>query len=357
MPYKSRFLTYAPWSGQLNNTRMCFETALIFALLTGRTLVLPNNYRLENEPELVRGRFQPLHPQEFLDLSSIRQVIDIIPYREYAPLCGRSVHKHNVRFGVNTTVFCHPNIPKNGSVEHANLVDYAAGRINLLEFSGEVNKCTIINIETANLEHFYTFFFFLDNATAAKCNALIRDRVRFGPEISNLASMAASRLGPFSAAHIRRGDFVQQYPGQNLPIESLIANITKYATKGARLYVATDEHDLRFFNRLHDYYDMVFMADLNGLFPRKMSKASLACFEQELCSFADVFVGTRLSTFSGYVTRLRGYRNAVDKEVYFTDGYRVREVSLCGMHRYSWSSWLAAGNPLWGREYKEGWEW
>jgi GDP-fucose protein O-fucosyltransferase len=356
MPQTLRFLTYTPWSGQLNNTRICFETALVFAFVTGRTLVFPVNYRLGKEPALVRGRFRPLHPGEFLNLSLIGTLVKLLSYREYESVCGGGVGKTNVRFGLNTSVFCYPHIPKIGSVEYTDLVNFASGRSDFLEFGAETNNLTTINIESANLEHFYAFFF-LDHIMSSACKALVRDHVRFKPEIIDLASVIASRLGPFSAAHIRRSDFIRQYLSQNISIRSIMRNVARYITLGSRLYVSTDECDLGFFDLLRDHYDVLFMENIAGFLPRKMSKVSLACFEQELCSLADTFVGTRLSTFSGYITRLRGYRNALDKESYFTDGYHTKDRPVLDTHPYSWSSWLKSGNPLWGREYREGWEW
>ena len=58
-----------------------------------------------------------------------------------------------------------------------------------------------------------------------------------------------------------------------------------------------------------------------------MVELSLVISDQVLCSAANgVFVGTWFSTFSGYITRMRGYLGYKDKSVYYGD----KE------HRYGW---------------------
>jgi hypothetical protein len=71
---------------------------------------------------------------------------------------------------------------------------------------------------------------------------------------------------------------------------------------------------------------------------------------------AGIFIGTRLSTFSAYITRLRGYRGAGNLESYFTDGSPGSEMDDRGSPRFSWINWIRSGYPFWGREFREGWQ-
>jgi len=183
---------------------------------------------------------------------------------------------------------------------------------------------------------------------------LMRLFVRFKPEIIHLAYQIASRLKPFNAVHVRRGDFINQYPMQNISSKSIIQTITKYIPPMTRLYISTDETSRSFFDDFSKHYKVVFLSNITSSLQRKISAESLACIEQVICSVADIFVGTRLSTFSGYITRLRGYRNAADKTVYFTDGYRIDDGIANHEDLFSWVPWIKSGNPLWGREYEEG---
>jgi hypothetical protein len=123
-----------------------------------------------------------------------------------------------------------------------------------------------------------------------------------------------------------------------------------------RLYIATDEADKDFFSVFDARYEVCFLHDFQSMIPNGMSPASLAGLEQMICAFARVFISTRLSTFSGYITRLRGYYGAPDKQTYFTDGSPGSEMDTQGAPPFSWINWVNRGNPLWGREYKEAWE-
>jgi len=62
----------------------------------------------------------------------------------------------------------------------------------------------------------------------------------------------------------------------------------------------------------------------------------------------------RLSTFSGYIGRMRGYSKKIkDKEVYFTDTLYPDAYKGRGFDKKvpSWQDWTSIG--LFGREYPE----
>jgi hypothetical protein len=157
--------------------------------------------------------------------------------------------------------------------------------------------------------------------------------------------------------HVRRSsDFVEQFPEGNVSARELLDNVRARIPTKTRLYIATDEGDQDFFSAFRTYYEVYFLNDFQSMIPRDMSPGSVAGVDQRICASASVFIGTRLSTFSGYITRLRGYYGALDKQTYFTDGSTGSETDAQSAPPYSWINWLNEGNPLWGREYKEAWE-
>src|SRR5262245_15518185 len=130
-----RYLTYTPWPGDLNNTRMCFETVLVLAYLTGRCLVIPSEYRRHHEPEILEGRFRPLDPREFLDLDCLDRVVPIIERDEYDRTGLASRDKIDICFEPNICAFCFPCIPANGTLEAAHLCDFVATRQGVLQMT------------------------------------------------------------------------------------------------------------------------------------------------------------------------------------------------------------------------------
>jgi hypothetical protein len=125
--------------------------------------------------------------------------------------------------------------------------------------------------------------------------------------------------------------------------------------RSRRLYIASDEMNREFFAPFVQRYETFFIDHFARALDPDLSSEDLACIEQVVCSFAETFLGTRLSTFSSYITRLRGYRGSRNNGIHFTDGSDGSEADDHGFPIFSWANWLRAGNPLWGREYRECW--
>lgn len=88
----------------------------------------------------------------------------------------------------------------------------------------------------------------------------------------------------------------------------LDANVTRL------LYISTDEKNASFFDPFREVYTVKFLRDFEapaGLLPQGDGKGFnqnwLGMVEQIVCSSAHTFIGTPLSTFTGYITRMRGY--------------------------------------------------
>jgi hypothetical protein len=355
---EGKYLTYTPWPGQLNNTRMCFETALVLAYFSNRCLVMPELYKRNHQPDWEAGSFKPLHPQEYFEMENLNRVVQIVSFDEFN--CRRREWPQEasveLTFEPGSAVFCFPVIPDPGSPEALRLLDFAAGRQRFLEFTAEMRRCRILHVKSPSLEHFYSFFYFLDTDDGRRSKQLVRDHVRFKPEIIATAARIAALLGRYGAVHVRRNDFFLQYGEQNLPADQILYNLESHLEAGSRLYIATDEPDKGFFSPIRSRYETYFLQNFESAIPAGTPAASLACIEQMICAFAHTFLGTRLSTFSGYITRLRGYYGAPDKNVYFTDGFPGSDMDEEGSPPFSWINWIRRGNPWWGREFREGWE-
>ncbi len=351
-----RYLTYTPWHGQLNNTRMCFETALVLAFLSQRILVTPKAYRRAEEPEWEDGQFRPINPDQYFALETLKTIVRFLPHDEYRRDSQAQLDTTDLTFEPGTAVFCFPAIPFPESPEARQLHEFAAGRQRFLAFTPRMQECRTLNVKSPTLEHFYSFFYFTESQHAAECKRLVRDHLRFRPEIMVPASRIAGLLAPYYAMHVRRTDFIRQFTQQNISSIHIFNTAAARIPPGSRLYISTDEPDKSFFSTFRRHYEVYFLEDFAGLIPSGTSAAAIACIEQMVCSLAELFMGTRLSTFSGYITRLRGYYGAADTHTYFTDGSPGSEMDSQGSPSFSWTNWLRSGNPLWGREYKEAWE-
>jgi hypothetical protein len=259
-------------------------------------------------------------------------------------------------FAPGSAVLCFPKVPASGSLEEFRLRDFAVSRSRVLAITPEMEECRTLNLKSAALEHFYMFVYCSRTTDEQECKRLVRDHVKLKTEIIDAASAIAAALGSYCALHVRRSDFITLYPHQNIAAHLLLENIKDRVPVGSRVYVATDEIDRRYFDCLRSRYELYFSEFFRSLLPHRLPSETLACIEQAVCAFAARFIGTNLSTFSAYVTRLRGYHGAADQGTYFTDGSPGSEIDGLGSPPFSWINWIRVGNPWWGREFKEAWE-
>jgi GDP-fucose protein O-fucosyltransferase len=114
----------------------------------------------------------------------------------------------------------------------------------------------------------------------------------------------------YIAYHIRRGDFQQKQT--RLEAADILNSTLKFLPNNPGdwvVYIATDERDRTFFREfqrtfrsvrfLHDYENHADLRDIN--------QNHQGMIEQVVCANAHTFIGTPLSTFTSYITRMRGY--------------------------------------------------
>lgn len=115
----------------------------------------------------------------------------------------------------------------------------------------------------------------------------------------------------YVAFHIRRGDFQQTQTRQSAEkiVEQTNTLVPNRSTRIA--YIATDESNRSFFAPfMREYRAVYFLADLkSGTDIDTINQNYVGMIEQVVCANADVFIGTPLSTFTAYITRIRGYMN------------------------------------------------
>jgi hypothetical protein len=202
------------------------------------------------------------------------------------------------------------------------------------------------------LEHFYTYLHFQDAHMDRFFKRFVRDFVHYQDEIFCKAALIIDQLlqegnGSFVAFHIRRGEF--QYKVVKISGEQILQNNEQYLPRNALAYIASDERNMSFFAPFQKYFtggvrflnDFAELADLPHINPNY-----LGMIDQVICSRADArFVGTWFSTFSGYITRMRGYFGYADDTVVYGD----KE------HRDRFQKHEHFKFPFYMREWSEAW--
>jgi len=224
------------------------------------------------------------------------------------------------------------------------------------------------------LTHFYTYLYFQDEHREHFYKRYVRDRMHYIDDIFCAAGRVlrmihedAARIsgipnevsmdpitgggntneGPtFFAYHIRRGDF--QYKNTRLPAATILGAtkhlLDAYSNRTRLLYIATDERNASFFDPFRDHFEVRLLGDYfqrAGL--QHMDGNLIGMVEQVITANAHTFVGTYASTFTGYITRMRGY---------YRDGRYNRSYYTTKKDMYHLQKKRGIVGPFWAREFE-----
>jgi len=175
------------------------------------------------------------------------------------------------------------------------------------------------------LEHFYCWIHFEDPKMDRHYKRFIRDFVHYVDIIFCKAAIIIKRLrelspsGEFSSFHVRRGEF--QYKEVKIPAEEMMQNVAQFIPPKELLFIATDEHNKSFFDPFRAQgFKLKFLEDFNELGELKnINPNFLGMIDQVVCTRGRHFFGTWFSTFTGYITRMRGYMGYPDNTTWYGD--------------------------------------
>jgi len=404
-----KYVTFEPDQGGWNNIRMAAEAVMVFAMATGRTLVLPPPMRMY----LLNKNKKPVDNKSefatFFHLERLHDVLDMVTMKQFfqestipPPPNGVGLWKHLSQrahvgvyapsrkfaaYGYDWSLASssdHRDCPVRpsafGALWHGSkagrLKRFTLGRRSPYTYNAQLHEHPVIHFpgnysgSTRMLVHFYAWNFFQDPAADRFYKRVMRDRVRYRDEIfcaaaamvKHLVGEAKKQPGEvtgYAAFHIRRGDF--QFKAVRIPIADVLKHTEDLLRPGQLVYIATDVKDFSEFEPFTSKYDVRFfrpVADAAGLHfvdsgeppsgpeaARVLNLNHIGMIEQVVCANAEVFVGTPFSTFTGYITRLRGY--APDKR---NDSFYYMPNRKYAMRRSELSS------PLWAREFGIAWQ-
>jgi GDP-fucose protein O-fucosyltransferase len=218
------------------------------------------------------------------------------------------------------------------------------------------------------LIQFYAHYFFEDWQQSLRMKRYIRDNLRFADFIQCAAARIVQALreharrhgaspdGSFDTMHIRRKDFrtLPNYKAGTVPAANLVRD--QYLVENRTVYIATDENDPAYFQPLRQHYHVYLLQDFMPLV-KGIDPNYYGMIEQLVCAKGDLFVGTFYSTFTAYITRLRGYNALKDQK----PGHLLGSLSDSeyfghkGVHRHILRQYNAPTYQLWTREWPMAW--
>ena len=321
-----KYILFKPWSGGFNNIRMSFEIAASLAYLTNRILVLPPVSQIIAYHSSNNHCFS-----DFFDINDIG--IKTISFEEFGQKFNASNWKdvknkfYTITEDLVNTIIATDTPPE----------DIVKGRNikNIDELFTNKVVCFYENL----LGNFYLNIY--SNKLPELCKFVAR-HIHYNEDIFLEAQNVINSLEEYNAIHIRRGDF--QYHDLKLSIEDIYNNIKNVFPEKSKLYISTDEKDKSFFDLLKEHYNIIFYDDVKHLIFKDINEDLIGPIEQIICTQAKTFVGNKLSTFSTYIYRLRGYMECVNDKRFLT--YNTE----CHPDKEEDDWWVAT----WAREYSQG---
>jgi PKD repeat protein len=324
---EDKYVIFRPWPGGPNNVRMSLELASCIAFLLDYTLVIPSDFFTDHSQN--KDFFHLLFDTKDLGIKTI------------------SFNEFKIKFNINSW----EEVSKISHILTEDLVgtllitetpqeDIIKGRkiLHLDEFKDK----NILFFDKNLLGNFYLNIY--SDRLSELCKFVAR-HIHYKKEIFLEARKAIDFLSPnYYAIHIRRGDF--QYHDLKLPIETIYNNIKNVIPEGAKLYISTDEKDKLFFSLLKQHYNIFFYDDIKHLIFSDINTDLIGPIEQIICTEATTFIGNKLSTFSTYIYRLRGYMKHITDKRFLT--YNVE----CHPNIEEDYWWMAT----WARDYSEVFE-
>lgn len=350
-PRPGRYLRVVPDAGGFNNIRLAFEVSVVLALLTGRTLVLPRR-----RPWYLLGP-DPVGFEDFFDLPALAALVPWVAEADWRlPPGERAVA---IELDPLRTALAVPTAEAvRAALPPAGLATREAGRRLRGVSDGPLSAAAVLTVDNGVsrlLATWHTLFVFADPERDAALKRLMRRHVRYAPAIFAAAAAAVDELGgcgEYAALHVRRGDF--QYREVKIGSARLLENVRPLLERGGagpggrELYILTDERNASWFAPFgRAGYRVRRLGDLRAAPPAHLA----GMVEQLVGAAARVFVGTRLSTFSSYVVRLRGYLAralpAADRETYYADRRYTGLPALDGGEAAAdWTNTALSGGEL-----------
>ncbi|CAM9677058.1 unnamed protein product [Ascophyllum nodosum] len=344
---------------------MAFETVVVFAYVTGRTLVMPPpKQRLYGLPHSQAGDRVGFHAYyqaslpSCLDMEAVEELVNVISTKEFLERESGNLGKlppvnvlekpadlwnfyegdavRNLTWpswevGKKALVF--PSAPGRPlpaedeafmerlqaflNTRQVVVYDEKYWQSKVIHFSGDCHDSRWEGSGNRRpLIHFYAFMMHVDPLVDARVKRFARDRLRYRDGIFCKASQIVSMLlrdgvgGSFSSCHVRRRDLINSLTQEavGMSAEAMVNATTGYLSEGETLYIATDEEEAQFFEPFRERYNMRQLSDyfdeagLGGV-PENI----LGMIEQIVVSHGRTFTGTFYSSFSAHVFRHRLY--------------------------------------------------
>ena len=344
------YLTYQPPDGGWNNHRIALENALIMAKLLNRTLIVhpvaSHDMAISSRRKNL-ARWRNLEKQwginwvynhmaerdlvpisQVLDLQRMGSIVDVYEvktnYRQFlAEFSNFNWHYvcHSDALGFWVDAIPQENENLTRGIEFVPNNSSRSVRACPREVERYMNtRKPVIRRILSELQNEDADIIYLSQDTSYKANVRlfhkedaklaqrwILNSIKFSPEIYQKAFQILSILPrPFNAIHVRRTD---HKISASLAPSHWLQNMARldFLKVSTALYVATDEPDKQWFAPFYRAgYQLYFSDEFFNPSGRSFDMDIKGFHDQVICIHAKLFVGSKSSSFSGFIYRSRG---------------------------------------------------
>jgi hypothetical protein len=286
-----KYLSFDGWWGGLNNIRMTYEMAAALSVLTNRTLIIPPKiyclFLSEHDQKDSFFDFWNLFDKElFYKYFDCIDYKDVPEYKKY---------ESDIQYfdGICNDIKClpeteHPNWGVNG--------DTYFKPINVFNFKHEDK---FIHFPRNLFGHWYH----LIGGINSKLREKIKHKIKHGIKLKSHFNKRFIPK-PYNAIHVRSGDFNQTRPDSTVKLFTNLRDmVDTYLKPDKPLYIATDENNRKLFECLNGY-ECYYLSDFINT-----DMVSSIAYDTLMCANAELFHGSRYSTFTDYINIIRYYNN------------------------------------------------
>jgi len=320
-----KFLELTSDAGGFNNIRLAFEAAVVIAAITGRTLILPSK-----RTWYLLGRTQ-VGFEDFFNIEDLKKLVPCMTQDEFRNAANKGQSRGHIEANALRNVIAFPSseaVEASHQGKEQELRFHKADNRVMIDVApgGKLHDLDVLTVDNGQhrlLATWHTFFVFAEEAHDLALKRLMRDLVHYTDKLYQYAASGVDEMGgwaTYTAMHIRRGDF--QYQEVKLGAKHLFDNVKPLLERSGKknIYISTDETNHAFFQPFYDSgYKIKFFKDLQPKIGN-VPYHHIGMVEQLISSGSNMFIGTRLSTFSSYTMRLRGYTVGLqNKEIFYAD--------------------------------------
>jgi len=251
------------------------------------------------------------------------------------------------------------------------LREILAERRRLCLYSNEMQDATLVHFpsgkEARLFMQFYAFSFFEDPRQASWSSRLIRDHLRYKDVIMCAAARiiealkqqchsASNPTGTYHSLHLRRteGSFGSQYKKALVSSEELMQSLS-IIEANSTIFVSSDEkRDHQIFKELSEKYNIVMLETFQNLVDG-LNPNFHGMVEQMIAAKAGIFFGTYYSTYSGFISRLRGYYSVQNEEDGIVEGILRNTFYITSEQKNEYAISKAVQKPFFSREFPIAW--